>query len=600
MVAPETSPHAAASPPATLLPDLDARVRRVAATKRSWPRVSLTDRIRLLKDCRRQLHRVSRRLVEESARAKGVAVGSPAAGEEWALVACNLKLLAELRMSLEQVARRGAPHLPGPVRCREDGQVVVPVFPRARVESLAAPGTRAEVWMMPDVRPEDVVARQAQRLRRPPEAARLCLVLGAGNASLLVPGDVLHALFVGNHVVVLKMHPVNAYLAPMLREVFAGLIEPGYLEIVEGNAAAGAFLCEHPEVDVLHMTGSDRTFEAIVFGRDGQSAARKARGEPHNPRPCTAELGNITPVLIVPGPWSDDDLRYQALQLASMHATNAAFNCLTPRLLVQHATWEGAPRLLEHLREAFAAIPTRPAYYPGAKERYERVLEVHPDAERFGDGAAEHLPWTLLPHLDPAREDEPFFEEESFCPVLAECELTAGSASEYLERAVELVNERVWGNLVVMLLVHPRSLEDPDLAAAVDRAIARLRYGSVCVNTWGAMTYYLATPTWGAFPGNPATDIQSGSGFVNNVLMLEGAQKTVVHAPFRMGKTPQLDLTRQNNWELLQSVANLEARPTPWNVVRLAAALLRATPRAAGKPRPPVRQAGPGEEEAMS
>ena len=66
---------------------------------------------------------------------------------------------------------------------------------------------------------------------------------------------------------------------------------------------------------------------------------------------------------------------------------------------------------------------------------------------------------------------------------------------------------------------------------------------------------------WGAFPGNAATDIQSGTGHVHNVLDLPSPQKCVVRAPFTMGPTPPINLLSPKTTPLLREVAALEHRP---------------------------------------
>ncbi len=68
---------------------------------------------------------------------------------------------------------------------------------------------------------------------------RTCLVLGAGNVSSIGPLDVLYKLFVEDEVAVLKMNPVNEYLAPLFERAFAGLIERGVMAIVRGGADVG-------------------------------------------------------------------------------------------------------------------------------------------------------------------------------------------------------------------------------------------------------------------------------------------------------------------------------------------------------------------------
>ena len=51
------------------------------------------------------------------------------------------------------------------------------------------------------------------------------------------------------------------------------------------------------------------------------------------------------------------------------------------------------------------------------------------------------------------------------------------------------------------------------------------------INAWTGMAFALTT--WGAFPGNTAQDIGSGTGMVHNTFMLPRPQKAVVEIPFR-------------------------------------------------------------------
>ena len=89
--------------------------------------------------------------------------------------------------------------------------------------------------------------------------------------------DVLYRLFIANHVVILKLNPVNAYLGPLIEKGFRSLINQGFLRIVYGGAAEGTYLCNHPLVDEIHLTGSDKTFEAIIFGSGAEGAEIKLR-----------------------------------------------------------------------------------------------------------------------------------------------------------------------------------------------------------------------------------------------------------------------------------------------------------------------------------
>jgi hypothetical protein len=45
-------------------------------------------------------------------------------------------------------------------------------------------------------------------------------------------------------------------------------------------------------------------------------------------KPVTAELGNITPYIIVPGNWSERDIEYHVTNVASGLAQNTGHNCI--------------------------------------------------------------------------------------------------------------------------------------------------------------------------------------------------------------------------------------------------------------------------------
>src|SRR5205085_10638949 len=136
---------------------------------------------------------------------------------------------------------------------------------------------------------------------------------------------------------------------------------------------------------------------------------------------------------------------------------------------------------LDAVRTVFAAAPPRRAYYPGASDRYRSFLAAHPNAEQIGRAGDGELPWMLVSGLDPTRTDDICFTTEAFCSVTSEVELDGASVADYLRRAVAFANETLWGSLNAGIIVHPKSLADPEVARAVDQAIADLRAGSVVV-----------------------------------------------------------------------------------------------------------------------
>ena len=363
---------------------------------------------------------------------------------------------------------------------------------------------------------------------------------------------------------------------PHWARAMRSLIDAGVLRIVRGGAEAGAYLTAHPRVDEVHITGSDKTHDAIVFGTGAQGAKRKAAADPVLDKPVSCELGNVSPVIVVPGRWSADDLVYQAEHVATMLANNAGFNCVTARVIVTHAGWPQREAFLGALSQALARIPTRRAYYPGAAERRQAFVSDHPDATEIGAGGGDALPWTLVRDVDPGKLDDICFNVEAFCGLMAETGLAAETPADFVAAAVEFCNEVVWGTLGATVLVHPESLHRAPVAAAVEQAVADLRYGTIGVNIWHGTAFALGTTTWGAYPGHPVGDIQSGTGVVGNAYMFDRPQKSVVRGPFRSRPKPLWFATQSRPLPAMRRLLALEADPSPARMARLLSAALRS------------------------
>ncbi len=501
---------------------LDEALAILEDHKNEWVALDIEERIELLEHVRERAVEVAERWVAASVEAKGMTFGGAEEGEEWLVgpspVVKNITLLIG---SLRDIQDHGVPQLPAGAFVRPDGQVVAPVFPADGFDGLLFQGFTGEVWMQPGVHLEELSENQASFYREKSPKGKLALVLGAGNVSSIGPMDALYKLFVEGQVVVLKMNPVNEYLGPLIDEMFEPLRERGFFRLVYGGAAEG-----------------DKTHDAIVFGVGEEGARRKAADEARNPKRLTCELGNVSPVIIVPGPWSLKDLDFHGVNIASTVVDNAGFNCFATRVIVQHEQWNKREALLDSLRKAFRNAADRKPYYPGAKERQAMFVEHHPDAELFGAKGGGQVPWTLIHHLDPSQIDDICFNTESWCGQTSEVALPASSIVEYIDEAVEFCNERVWGTLACSILVHPKSLKDPAVAEAVERAIANLRYGAIAVNLWSGLVFGLATHTWGAFPGHERRDIRSGKGVVHNTFMFDRPQKSVLRGPFRVFPRP--------------------------------------------------------------
>jgi hypothetical protein len=565
-VGPTKDPSQGAAPDAAAGPDeeaLDTVVNLVADHAPGWAKTDAAARAALLDEVLRDTLAAQDDWLAAACAAKGIAPASTEAGEElFAGVGTFVRMARLYRDALHDVAKQGKPRFAGPVREAADGRLRVQVFPAGPLDRVTFAQTTAEVWMQPGVTREEVVAGQAAAYADPVAASGTALVLAAGNVASLGPRDVLSKLFVEGKVVVMKANPVNDYLVPHWSRALRSLMEAGVLRIVDGGAAVGRYLTGHARIDEVHITGSDKTYDAVVFGTGDEGARRKAADDPVLDKPVTAELGNVSPIIVVPGRWSIPELRYQAEHVATMLVNNAGFNCISARVLVTHDAWPQRDAFLGALTQTLTGIATRRAYYPGAADRRETFVAAHPEAEHYGSGPDDALPWTFIRGVPPGHTGDICFNVESFFGQFAETALSAPSVAAFVDAATNFCNDVVWGTLGATILVSPSSTKDGAVSDAVERAVSALRYGSIGVNVWHGLSFAMGVTTWGAYPGHPRTDIQSGTGVVGNSLMFDRPQKSVVRGPFRARPKPPWFATAAGSYEVMRRFVAFEAEPS--------------------------------------
>jgi len=400
-------------------------------------------------------------------------------------------------------------------------------------------------------------------------------VLGAGNVASIPPMDVLYKMFVDGNAVILKMNPVNEYVGPMIERAFKPLIDKGYLAVVYGGGEVGSYLCYHHDVADVHITGSDKTHDLIVWGPPGQEREdRKRRNDPLLKKPITSELGNVSPVMVIPGPYTDGELSSMAENVAGMITNNGSFNCNAAKLLVLPKGWTLRDTFVQKLTQVLSAVPPRKAYYPGALQRYEALTTGHSDVRKIGQGTDQALPWTLVLGLDAGNPKETNFFTEPFCAILSEVSIGSTDPLEFIRAAVPFANDRVWGTLNAMLFVHPKVEASSEAKTAIDGALRDLRYGTVAVNAWPALGYAFVTTPWGGHPSATLADVQSGIGWVHNTVMLEGIEKCVVRAPLKPMPKQVYFPTHKTVNQLGRKLVDFEASPSWLKVPGLAISAL--------------------------
>ncbi|MBF9336583.1 aldehyde dehydrogenase [Microbacterium lacticum] len=488
---------------------LDQAITQLETGARAWSLLTLAQRRALLRRVHATTAAVAEKWADTASESKGLAPGHPLRGEEWlpgpyaALVAVDayadtLGALAAGRSPIAGVRTGTAP----------DGRTVVHTSPLTATDRLLLSGYSTEVWLEPGVTAE--AARRAAGLgqRHPSDSGGVGLVLGAGNITSIPYLDVLYELMAFNRVAILKLNPTQNALVGVFERALAPLIEPGFLRIVTGGGDVGGSLTGHPGISHVHITGSEATFRAIVPGLSV---------------PITAELGGVSPIIIVPGEWSAADLRYHAEHVVTMRLHNSGHNCIAGQVVLLSSDWPQRADFLEELRAAYDRAPERPVWYPNSESKMDAARDAYPDAARCGDGSR------TLVETSPD-EAEPLETTEYFSPVLGVVALP-GTGQEFLDTAVAHANDRLTGTLGANVLIDPAT--QSALRAGFERAVADLHYGTVAVNAWTAFGFLTPTATWGAYPGGTLDDAPSGIGIVHNAFLLDQVERTVVRGPFR-------------------------------------------------------------------
>jgi hypothetical protein len=553
--------------------EIDRILAALSHARRRWREKPLAERVRLAEQCAEGVFTAADEWVAASCQAKGIAADGPPAAEE--IAAGPLAVLRYLKLliaALTQIERYGLPRLPAAPRKGDDGRLRVPLFPaRGLYDSLMFPGYKAQAWMLPDVALADLAHRQAEGIQRCFASEAATLVLGAGNVSSIPPVDALTKLFQENRVVLLKLNPVNDYLSGIFERAFQPLISQGFLKLCRGGADVGAHAAQSPLIDEVHITGSLAAHESIVWGQPGADREqRKAEMRPVLAKPITSELGNITPWMVVPGPYRERELDFQAENLAAMIVNNASFNCIAAKLILTWKAWPDRRRFLDKVQQVLDRSPRRKAYYPGARDRFCRFTGSEPLETPPGT-----LPWTIVRDIDPEAESL-WIREESFVCVCAEAALDAASPADFLDRAVEFVNERVWGTLGIGLMVHPEFRRSVDGRASWQSALTRLRYGVIGVNVWPAVAYATMCVPWGGYPGAALDDPQSGVGWVHNSCFLDGVEKSVMEGPLVAWPKPLWFPSHRRSHVLARRVLGVYHRPSLWKLCGLAGPAMRS------------------------
>jgi hypothetical protein len=300
-------------------------------------------------------------------------------------------------------------------------------------------------------------------------------------------------------------------MSQLVRKMFASLIEKGYLNTeMDQGLARSSEIVYSDFVTTVQLTGGKAAHDIIMWGSSKEEQdKRKADKDPKLKAEMHAELGAVSPWIVPPVEYSDEELEHLAKSIASGVFNNSSCNCNAPKVLVMSKSWKQAAKLRQMTVDYFSQFETPCCYYPGSKDRWEATKnnahaadhveivnskkklsteERKLKAPRYGNDGPVTLPLLVLDvdvdistkQGQEEAKSQYAFRHEPFAPTFCFASLVDdGGINGFLEKAVEFANDYLFGTLSCTMTVPP-SLEGTD---AVERAIADLQVSGQHVQT---------------------------------------------------------------------------------------------------------------------
>ena len=438
------------------------------------------------------------------------------------------------------------------------------VFPTKNIEKLLFPFLEGEIRFGKNLNFNQINEFRGFANRFNNNKPKITLILGAGNVSSIPVLDALFHMIAHKSVIYIKLNPVNDYLLPIFTQVFEPFISRGYVIITEGDMEASKYLTEHEGFQQTHLTGSNYTYENIVYGRTLSDKERSLKTLPKiNKKPITTELGNVTPIIVHPGNWSRAEIRHQAKKIVTAKLNNSGFNCIAAQVIVMPKHWKHTEKLKRDIKYYLKKVGDTTSYYPGANENLNDLIQTE-NYEQINNLSCS-TPF-LVSDLDLEKE---YGNKEVWSTALYFQELPYSTYENFCSKAVDYVNNELWGNLGVTVLIknHKKKTNQNILNTYIEE----LKYGTVAINEWSALGFVIPTLPWGGYPGNKDNDIQSGQGYVHNALLFESPQKGIVYSRFRL--SPLIDppwfVTNKKAHRIFKHLTYYQATKSKINLIKL-------------------------------
>ena len=438
------------------------------------------------------------------------------------------------------------------------------VFPTKNIEKLLFPFLEAEVRFGKNLNFDQINKYRGFSNRFENNKPKITLILGAGNVSSIPVLDALFHMIAYKSVIYLKLNPVNDYLYPIFTQIFEPFVSRGFMIITKGDMEASEYLTIHDGFQQTHLTGSNYTYENIVYGRTLSEKERSLKTlSKMNKKPITSELGNVTPIIVHPGNWSRSEIKHQAKKIVTAKLNNSGFNCIAAQVIVLPKGWKHTTKLKTDIKRYLRDIGDATSYYPGSIENLNELINSS-NYEQINNLTCS-TPF-LISNLDIEKE---YGNKEVWSTALFFKEIPYNSYEDFCSNSVDYVNKELWGNLGASVLIknHKKKKNEHILNSYVEN----LKYGTVAINEWSALGFVIPSLPWGGYPGNRDNDIQSGQGYVHNSFLFESPQKGIVYSKFRLSRLidPPWFVTNKKAHRIFKNLTYYQATKSKINLIKL-------------------------------
>ena len=538
--------------------DIDRNINSLRVNSKEYSKIENSKLISLLEESINNIKEVAYYWATISAEKKGV-TGTAGEGEEW--LGGPFATVFGMQYYIDTLKDLNKP-LDSNLFNNELN--TYKVFPNNFLEKIFFPFISAEVKFNKNIKFNEIEEYRGFAMRYSHDSS-ISLILGAGNVSCIPLLDAIYHLVAKRSVVYIKLNPVNDYLLPVYEKVFKNFISLGYVVITKGSIDESKYMTNHNGIDHIHLTGSDETYEHIVYGKLLNDDEKKLKNiKKVNNKSFSSELGNVTPIIVHPGSWSNSELKFQARKIVTAKLNNGGFNCISAQIVILPEEWNQTDKLIKYIKMYMKKIDDRLSYYPNSL-KVLNGLEKDKNYERLNDQTC------ATPHL--SREIKAYSKFETseiwgtsiyFKKISYEDEL------DYVNKAITYCNKTLWGNLGATVLI--KKYNNKKIKPITNTYVDNLKYGTVAINEWSAIGFIIPTLPWGGYPGNKDNDIQSGQNFVHNSMFFESPLNGVVYSKFRMSNIidPLWFVTNKKGKKVFKNLTYFQIDKSFSNFIKLA------------------------------